>query len=55
MTYSEIVQLLSTHMVPAWNETDGANFDEYGYQLEPQMIPILEKFSMMSRDNGYQM
>ena len=37
MTYSEVVQLLSSHMVPADDPNLGPN----------QSIPILEKFSMM--------
>ena len=49
MTYSEIVQLLSSHMVPAQDDQDPHQqmYDEYGYPLEPHMIPILEKFSMV--------
>jgi len=38
MTYSEVVQLLSSHMVPS----DDQNLNS------SQSIPILEKFSMMN-------
>lgn len=38
MTYSEVVQLLSSHMVPSDNNTAGP----------PDSIPILEKFSLAS-------
>lgn len=41
MTYSEVVQLLSSHMVPNINSTTG--------QLE--QIPILEKFSLAGQQS----
>lgn len=40
MTYSEVVQLLSSHMVPSNDPNMGPN----------QSIPILEKFSMMTEN-----
>ena len=42
MTYSEIVQLLSNHMV--------TNHDDPN--MPQQSIPILEKFSLLSQDNS---
>lgn len=45
MTYSEIVALLSQHMVPASADSEG----------DQQMIPMLEKFVNADLDSSHQM